>query len=84
MSAQIPVPDIGAIIPTVRGRKRAYMAYAVIALVVGNATVFCATAWGTVPGWLIAAGAVVSNCAPIFASIAVANAKNPIVEIEKA
>jgi hypothetical protein len=37
-----------------------------------------------VKAWLIAAGAVVSNCAPIFASIAVANAKNPVVEVEKA
>lgn len=76
------MPNIGAIIPTVRGRKIAYAIFAVCWIVIGDLTVYAAIAWESVPTWLIAAGAVVSNTAPIFAGIAIANAKDPELIVE--
>lgn len=80
--AQIDMPSIGAIIPTVRGRKIAYAIFSIISLVVGNAIVFASTAYGNVPLWLIASGAVVANTAPIFGGIAIANATEPVSKVD--
>lgn len=81
--ANIEMPNIGAIIPTVKGRKIAYAIFAACAIVIGDVTIYYSVALGTVPMWLIALGAVINNTAPIFAGIAIANAKNPeeIIEI---
>lgn len=77
------LPPIGAIIPSVRGRKIAYAIFAASWIIIGDLTVYASIAWGSVPLWLVALGAVVSNTAPIFAGIAIANAKDPeqIVEV---
>lgn len=81
--ANIEMPNIGAIIPTVKGRKIAYAIFAACAIIIGDVTIFYSVALGTVPMWLIGLGAVVNNTAPIFAGIAIANAKNPeeIIEV---
>lgn len=76
MSA-LPTPDIGAIIPTAKGRKIAYAVFAVISILVGDALIFAATVYGEPPVWLIGISAVLNNTAPVFASIAIANAKTP-------
>lgn len=72
----VEMPSIGAIIPTVKGRKIAYAVFAAVSLLVGNAVVFASTAFGAVPAWLIAIAAVVTNTAPVFSGIAIANASN--------
>lgn len=77
MAATIPVPDIGAIIPSARGRKIAYACFALASLVAGNALVFCAATMDTVPTVLIGITAVITNSAPAFAGLAIANAKTP-------
>jgi hypothetical protein len=71
--ANIELPNIGAIIPTVRGRKIAYAVFALVSLVVGNALIFASTVYGQVPLWLVGIAAVVTNTAPIFSGIAMAN-----------
>lgn len=75
MASTVPVPDIGAIIPTPKGRKIAYAIYALVAFVVGNALVFTAAVFDTVPAVLIGLTAVVTNSAPAFSALAIANAK---------
>lgn len=77
MAANIPVPDIGAIIPSVKGRKIAYALFALVSFLAGNAAVFCAITMDSVPVWLIGLTAVITNSAPAFAGIAIANAKQP-------
>ena len=77
MASTIPVPDIGAIIPSAKGRKIAYAIFALISLIAGNALVFCAATMETVPGILIGITAVITNSAPAFAGLAIANAKTP-------
>lgn len=77
MAANIPVPDIGAIIPSVRGRKIAYALFALVSFLAGNAAVFCAITMDSVPVWLIGLTAVITNSAPAFAGVAIANAKQP-------
>lgn len=77
MAATIPVPDIGAIIPSARGRKIAYAIFALISIIAGNALIFCATTMEAVPVWLIGITAVITNSAPAFAGLAIANAKTP-------
>lgn len=67
--------QIGAIIPTAKGRKVAYAVYALVALVVGNTAVGLAAAEIAQPVWLIIASAVVANLAAPFSAIAIANAK---------
>jgi hypothetical protein len=80
--AQIDIPNIGAIIPTVRGRKIAYAAFALISLIVGNALIFSATVYGQAPLWLVGIAAVVTNTAPIFSGIAMANVTSKdVVEV---
>jgi hypothetical protein len=73
-SAHIPA-DIGAVIPSVKGRKIAYAVYALIALVVGNTAVGLAAANIDQPVWLVIASAIVANLAAPFSAIAIANAK---------
>lgn len=77
MAASTPVPDIGAIIPTVRGRKIAYAIFALVSFIAGNTAVFCAITMDSVPVWVIGLTAVISNSAPAFAGVAIANAKTP-------
>ena len=71
------IPDIGAIIPSTRGRKIAYAVFALASFTVGNALVFSAAVYDTVPAWLIGLSAIVTNSAPAFSAIAIANAKSP-------
>lgn len=69
------MPDqLGAIIPSAKGRKIAYAIYSAAAFLVGNAVVYLAATEGTAPAWLIGAVAVVNNIAPIFGAVAIANA----------
>lgn len=78
MAATIPVPDIGAIIPSVKGRRIAYALFALVSLFAGNALVFCAATLDSVPTWLIGLTAVITNSAPAFSAVAIANAKAPV------
>lgn len=66
---------LGAIIPTVRGRKIAYATYATVALIVGNTAVGLAAANIEQPVWLVISCAVVANLAAPFAALAISNAK---------
>lgn len=75
--ANIDMPNIGAIIPTVRGRKIAYAIFAAISLVAGNTLVFYAATVGQIPLWLIGVTAVITNTAPAFSAVAIANAVKP-------
>lgn len=77
MAATIPVPDIGAIIPSAKGRKIAYAIFASISFISGNALIFCAATMSSVPVWLIGITAIITNSAPAFAGLAIANAKQP-------
>lgn len=75
-------PNLGAIIPTARGRKIAYAIFALISFVVGNAVVFFAATSSTIPVWLIGATAVITNSAPAFSALAIANAIKPVAKTE--
>jgi len=72
----LPEPDLGAIIPTAKGRKVAYALYAGVSLVVANTAVAFAALQTAFPAWLVVALAVVGNLATPFSAIAIANAKN--------
>ena len=74
--AAMPSVDLGVIIPTVKARKIAYVTFAVIAFVVGNIGVGFAAAGMGWPVWLVVTVAVTNNMAPLFATLAVANASN--------
>ena len=74
--ASLPNVDLGVIIPSAKGRKIAYIVYALIALVVGNVGVAYGAAGNGWPVWLVVAVAITNNLAVPFASIAVANASN--------
>jgi len=74
-AALSPDHQLGAIIPTPRGRKIAYAVYAGVALVVGNTAVGIAAAGIDQPVWLIVASAIVANLAAPFSALAIANAK---------
>ena len=67
--------QLGAVIPSARGRKVAYAIYAGVALVVGNTAVGLAAANIDQPVWLVVASAVVANMAAPFSALAIANAK---------
>lgn len=82
MSA-LPTPDIGAIIPTVKGRKIAYAIFALCSLIVGNAVIYFSTVYTEVPAWIIGISAVLNNTAPVFSSIAMANASNSGKSVEQ-
>lgn len=69
----VKMPDIGAIIPSEKGRKIAYAIFALVSLIVGDSVVFAASAFGSVPPWLLAVSAVVVNTAPVFGGLAIAN-----------
>ena len=73
--SNIATPDIGAIIPTVKGRKIAYAIFAAVSVLVGDAAIFVAVVWGEPNPVLLGMSAVLNNTAPILASIAMANAK---------
>ena len=74
--ASLPAVDLGVIIPSVKGRKIAYVGYMLLALIVGNIGVGFAAAGEGWPIWLVVAVAITNNLAVPFASIAVANASN--------
>lgn len=67
--------DLGAIIPTPKGRKIAYAVYAGISMIVGNTAVGFAAASIDQPVWLVVASAVIANLASPFSALAIANAK---------
>ena len=75
-AAALPTVDLGVIIPTVKGRKIAYVIFAATSFLVGNTAVFCATTFHSVPIWLVGITAVITNAAPAFSAIAIANASN--------
>jgi hypothetical protein len=74
--AAMPSVDLGVIIPTVKARKIAYIAFAVIAFIATNVGVGFAAAGQGWPVWLVVTVAVTNNMAPLFATLAVANASN--------
>lgn len=67
--------QLGAIIPTARGRKVAYAVYAGLALVAGNVAVGFAAANIDQPVWLVVVSAVVANLAAPFSALAISNVK---------
>ena len=68
--------QLGAIIPSAKGRRIAYAVYAAVSMIVGNTAVGLAAANIEQPVWLIIASAVVANLAAPFAALAISNAKN--------
>ena len=74
--AAMPSVDLGVIIPTVKARKIAYIVFAAVAFVVTNIGVGFAAAGMGWPVWLVVTVAVTNNMAPLFATLAVANASN--------
>ena len=72
--ATLPAADLGAIIPSAKGRKVAYAIYAGISLIVTNTAVAFAALQTSFPAWLVVAIAVVGNLATPFSAIAIANA----------
>jgi hypothetical protein len=66
--------DLGVIIPSPKGRKIAYAIYAGASIIVTNVAVAFAAVQIAVPGWLVAAIAVMGNLAAPFAAIAISNA----------
>jgi len=70
--------DIGAIIPTVKGRKIAYAVYALCSLVITNAAIGFSATQVTFPAWLIVSLAIIGNLSTPFAAIAIDNAKAPV------
>lgn len=67
--------QLGAIIPSAKGRKIAYAGFASASLIVGNTAVGLAAANIEQPVWLIIASAVVANMSAPFAALAISNAK---------
>jgi hypothetical protein len=72
-----PEHNIGAIIPSVKGRKIAYAIFAVVSFITGNAVVFFSATGTSAPIWLVGLSAVIANSAPAFSAIAIANATSP-------
>jgi hypothetical protein len=68
--------NIGAIIPSVKGRKIAYAIFAAVSFVTGNAVVFYSATGASAPVWLVGLSAVIANSAPAFSAIAIANASS--------
>lgn len=71
-----PSADLGAIIPSAKGRKIAYAVFAGTSLVVTNTAVGFAALHAEFPAWLVVSLAVIGNLATPFASIAIANASD--------
>ena len=80
--ANIDIPSVGAIIPTVKGRKIAYAIFAAISFVAGNTVIYFAATVGKVPLWLIGVTAVINNSVPAFSAIAIANATESSTMVE--
>lgn len=76
VSSDEAASHLGAIIPTAKGRRWAYAAFAACSLIVGNAAVGLAAANIPQPVWLVVASAIVANLAAPFSALAIANAKN--------
>lgn len=72
--ATLPATDLGAIIPSAKGRKLAYAGYMVASLAVTNTAIGFAALHAEFPAWLIVAIAVVGNLATPFGALAIANA----------
>lgn len=75
--ATLPEQNLGAIIPSAKGRKIAYAVYAGASLAVTNVAVGFAALASPFPAWLTVAIAVIGNLATPFSAIAIANAKDP-------
>jgi hypothetical protein len=72
--ASLPATDLGAIIPSAKGRKLAYAGYMVASLAVTNTAIGFAALHAEFPAWLIVSIAVVGNLATPFGALAIANA----------
>jgi hypothetical protein len=68
--------DLGAIIPSAKGRRIAYSAFALLSLIVSNVAIAFSSLGEPLPGWLVASIAVAGSLSVPFAALAVANAKN--------
>lgn len=71
--SEVVTDQLGAIIPTARGRKIAYALYALASFIVGNTAIYLAATSSVVPMWIVGATAVINNMAPIFGAVAIAN-----------
>lgn len=67
--------DLGAIIPSARGRVIAYAGFMLVSLTVTNVAVGFTAVGASFPDWLKIAIAVVGNLATPFGALAIANAK---------
>ena len=67
---------LGILIPSAKGRKIAYAAYGLAALLVSNLAVGIMAAGVEAPVWLVVASALVGNLAVPFTTLAIANASN--------
>jgi hypothetical protein len=74
--ATVSTPDLGVIIPSVKGRKIAYAVYAGASLVVTNIAVAFSAIGAQSPAWLTISLAVVGNLGTAFGALAIANASN--------
>jgi peptidoglycan hydrolase-like protein with peptidoglycan-binding domain len=72
--ASLPATDLGAIIPSAKGRKIAYSVYMAASLAITNTAIGFAALHAEFPAWLIVSIAVVGNLATPFGALAIANA----------
>lgn len=75
MEQEEAAKNLGVIITTVKGRKRAYAIYAACSLIITNTAIGFAAAGIEQPIWLIVATAIIGNLAAPFGALAIANAK---------
>jgi hypothetical protein len=74
--AAMPAADLGAIIKSSKNRMIAYSVFALVSMIVTNASVAYAALETPFPAWLIVSVSVIGNLSVPFAALAVANAKN--------
>jgi hypothetical protein len=74
--AAMPAADLGAIIKSSKNRMIAYSIFALVSMIVTNASVAYAALETPFPAWLIVSVSVIGNLSVPFAALAVANAKS--------
>jgi hypothetical protein len=74
--AALPAADLGAIIKSSKNRMIAYSIFALVSMIVTNASVAYAALETPFPAWLIVSVSVIGNLSVPFAALAVANARS--------
>lgn len=74
--ASLPVTELGAIIPSAKGRKIAYSIYAGASAIVTNIAIGFSALHLGFPDWLTVAIAIIGNLAVPFGALAIANSSS--------